>query len=341
MLDQSTGVITKIEDPLPHAGLGSFWGGIDCDRSTGVYVATDHNRHGGDYQDPYWSTDLITWTLCTIPTTQGQLGVTVRYDNQMQVWISYYIFDVYVSYDGKTFVEQGLYRPRVGDIQPFRYGYFTIDSETNPLGDYAIMMAPQTAVAVIDPTTWPPTALPMTTVALGEVHPVLDYLGTNNPFDSDVQYFMSGGHTYTTDPPALYVMSDTGAIIKSTSADLSVWTALAEKDTTGTPNAAENELIDTFVSGTRFQHFTAFNGEFYVQDIKDDIVYKYVGAAPGDDPVGYGWTDITLAAEGPFVSETGDYFQLRGDILDVPDAPWAAIGYDSVLTKWLVIYDVA
>lgn len=269
VLDKATGIVTYLEFALAATG-GTGWTGIDCDRSTGLYVAAATSQ--GGYFNAYWSTDLINWTQCASPSTQFNGNSFVLYDDTHQVWYWQTGTQLFISSDGKTYANQPVINIGFGTVNTGSTYKNPMRSEVNPLDtNVMLFIANSGRVYRADPDPIPEA--PMSTVnfveAISPGVPVFTH--SNDPRFSGGVVAFNG---------AVYIMNQLGEIVKNDSTMLAgTWTQIAEKGT-GNPG---NELIDTTFN---FVNLTVIDGVFWCQRNATNLWYSYTA---GGEPVGYGW----------------------------------------------------
>lgn len=327
VVDVKTGVITEhigaidlVDIPFP---TNLNWSGIDCDRSTGIYVAAEQASIGNEYP-AYWATSLTgPWTKCSSPSTLFHNNSYVRFDNKMGVWFWQAGTQLWTSADGKTFSAQPYkihFNQSIGNIG---YTYALLDSAMNPLDSDVMMIAGNTernyrlepyqgyGGQPFEPGCFVGLCNPaeIKEVTNPDIYKVFNH-AYNSPFQGGVCAVYG-------DDAAVFMMAVNGEIIKNDSTmQENTWEVLAERDFgQNPPPPYENELLDNLGFCSHFQYI---NGKFYCRHSIAGLVWEYEGV----EPRGYGWV----------VSGNNGFFSWEGvrthivQYLRVPDEVYAYCG---------------
>jgi hypothetical protein len=335
ILDRTTGDITRTADAFNGTGM-TRGHGIDCDPSTGIYVALDTNIYMANQKyRAFWSTDLTTWTQCAnTAVPDGQAPLNIWYDTGLKTWIWSTSGTVFTSVDGKTFHQQNAWFRQLGSpftaVQNFDYLHTNFPTSDRPAYPDAGFGASRVE------NVWQ-----ITQAAGSEVAPI-PYQQYRDQDQIDLidwpaaQQDMQGGVEGS--DVGVFAMSYNGWIIYSATGLRGSWEVLAGESAAG---HTSNELLDA-VSGFWYV-FTKVNEKFWATDNSGiDGWWYYDVTSTGGKPSGYGWVQ-DLTNSGPFGNSKVIHAPALGmkRYRDPDGCRFAFIGEkDGVTSKNYIWYDV-
>lgn len=327
ILDRRDGTITEITDAFAGTTMTQC-SGIDCDPSTGRYVAHQNNSSGNHYYSWYAdSDDLTDWTQCAMSGWNSQFhgGGMMRYDIDMGFWFWFDSIAVYISDDGATFYQQNM-----------DYKIVT-DSRMAQCWDYVAAGRFEDDVAYFAgnterPVRFSPGGASVAPIDWEDVEAGLEIGFGNLGIIIVGDPGFNGG--VDTDGDNIVMCTTGGIIIYSETGVYESW-QVAAADQAGSDS---NEWIDTL--GLALVGSLCYvEGQWWmpVSQGGNNNWYYYDGSGI---PIGYGWTQSNT---GPFKVRTlGAVGNIAGYLRDPHSCRFAYVGYDLVnesLNQFRIWYD--